>query len=729
MQYDLLLKRPKLTIILFTIVTAIISINAINVQITSDIEVYMPKNEPSVIILNEIRQQWPIDSLMIYLKGDNLTTISSLKEINAMEDALNPLPNLDDGVAYTASIASLVRETNANMPWGEDKIPDSPLYVNFLLSFIPDEIKSNFISRDGKNAVIIVTTNKSANAQTLLDEKVYPISESAKNFKAVPTGMITMYAETVKWIMSRIYGITLLSLLLIVLILFAFHKDAKVVFIVIMPVLYAIGLTFGTMGLMKTKFPPTVISVLPLLASLGVAYSLHMVNYFMERKERPIDAIKRMINTTGKAVFLSALTTIVGFASLLSSNMPPISSMGLAFLIGVLYSFITTMILVPTMLLVMKIGRKKSIEWRRLANLTKYRKQIVMVLIILSLISIASIPKVSTRSSVWEMMPMKMESNVLMHEYSKKFHAGNSGVILVDSGKKEGIFEPFLLKKLDEMEKLINVGVENVSVYSVVDVIKKMNFGKIPETKEDVKAIVEKMPDKYKTMLLDRENYRKTLMYVDMPIMSVKDTQRAVYSVDEIISHYNSQIKGYGEIKQLTGLAAITAELNAMLMSQQFRFTFISLLLVYLSLLIVFRSFRFASLTMLPIVLLLLWEPSLLVLLNIPLNVATITVSSIAIGVGIDFSVHITERVMEEIKEKSGLASIKTALTRKSLPLVEATLSLVGGGIPIFLMEYEMITQFIVLVLFMLLFACIGSILTLASIYSAKNGKIVEGWK
>jgi len=729
MQYDLLLKRPKLTIIIFTLITILVSVNSFNVKITSDIEVYVPENEPSVVILNEIRQEWPIDSLMIYLEGDNLTSISSLKEIDAMERALNPSEGMDDEVAYTTSIASLIRETNANMPCGEDKIPDNPKYKDILLHLIPDEIKYNLISHDGKNGVIIVTTNKSADAAKLLDEKVYPIAESAKGMKAIPTGMITMYTETVRWIMNRIYGIALLSLLLIILALFAFHKDAKIVLIVILPVLYAVGLTFGTMGLMKTEFAPTVIAVLPLLASLGVAYSLHMVNYFMElMMQKPIDAIKKMINTTGKAVFLSAITTIVGFASLLSSNMPPIYNMGLAFLIGVLYSFIAAMILVPTMLLVMKPRRRKSIEWRKLANLTKYRKQIILILVMLSLISIASMPKVSTRSSVWEMMPLSMESNVLMHEYSKKFHAGQSGVILVDSHKNEGIYEPELLKKLDEMEKILNVGVENVSAYSIVDVIKKLNFGRLPETKEEAKSIVNRIPEKYKIMMLDK-NDRKTLIYVDMPIMSVADTKRAVHSVDEIINHYNAELGKYGEIKQLTGLAAITAELNEMLMGQQFRFTFISLLLVYLCLLIVFRSFRFASLTMLPIVMLLLWEPAILVLLNIPLTVATITVSSIAIGVGIDFAVHITERVMEEVKEKSGLAAIKIALSRKSPSLAEATIALVGGGIPIFLMNYEMITQFIVLALFMLAFACIGSILTLASIYSARGGKVVEGWK
>ena len=119
----------------------------------------------------------------------------------------------------------------------------------------------------------------------------------------------------------------------------------------------------------------------------------------------------------------------------------------------------------------------------------------------------------------------------------------------------------------------------------------------------------------------------------------------------------------------------------------------------------------------------------MLVLLNIPLNVATITVSSIAIGVGIDFAVHITERVREEITRRSGLQAIKVTLSRKSPSLAEATIALIGGGIPIFLMEYEMISQFIMLVLFMLVFACISAILSLAAIYSWKNGKLLEKWE
>lgn len=729
MQYDLLLKKPKLTVFIFTIITFFISIQAVNVRITSDIEVYTPATQPSVMLLNKIRQEWPIDSLMIYIESNNVTSIASLKEMDGIENALNPYEGMEDEVMYTASIASLIKDTNANLPFGKDEIPNNQFYIDALLKFIPDEIKYKLISKDNKNGVIILTTSKDADVDSLLNEKVYPIIETTKKVKAFPTGMLTLYKETIDWIMERISSVTLLSLMLILLILFAFHKDMKTVIIAIAPVLYSIALTFGTMGMMNIEFAPTVIAVLPLLGALGVAYSLHMINYFMElSNNEPRNAIKKVINTTGKAVFLSAITTIVGFASLLTSDMPPIENMGLAFLIGVLYCFISTMVLIPCLLLAFPPRKKVAIKWDSLANLTRYRKHISLILIMVCLISIASIPQVSTRTSVWEMMPLKMKSNVIMHEYSEKFNAGQSGVILVETNRKEGMLEPKLLEKLDGMEKIINTGVENASVYSIVDAIKRMNFGKLPKTKEDVKRVVGILPEKYKIMMLDKD-LSKTLIYVEMPIMPIKETRRIVSSINQIIEQYNNEIKGYGEISKLTGLAAITVELNAMLMDQQFKFMFISLILVFICLLLVFRSFKYAMFTIIPIILLLILEPSILVLLRIPLNVSTITVSSIAIGVGIDFAVHITERVREEIKEKSGLKAIKIALSRKSPSLAEATIALIGGGIPIFLMEYEMISQFILLVLFMLAFACIISILSLASIYSAKNGKLLEKWR
>ncbi|MEA2054751.1 MAG: MMPL family transporter [Candidatus Thermoplasmatota archaeon] len=728
MQYDILLKKPKLTIIIFSIITLLISTQALNIVISSDIELYMPSDEPTVKTLNKIRAEWYIDSVIVYVSADDVTSVTTLKEIDAIEGALNPEEGIGDGVVYTASIASFLRDINAIFPViGEDKIPDSQCRVNTLLKFIPDEMKYKFNTSDNKNAVIVLATQKNISADDLLENKVYPLLETATETNMTSTGVVTMYKETVDWVMERIYSAILISALLLVLTILAFHKSMKAVIIAITPIVYATGLTFGTIGMTSIKFSPTVIAVIPLLAALGIAYSLHLINHFAEEVEKhsPEKAMKRIIATTGKAVLLSAITTIVGFASLLSSTMPPIENMGLAFLIGVFYCFIATMVMVPPLLIISGYKRRGIKGWSSFSKLTKYRKHIALVFLVLTFLSVAALPSVSTRTSIWEMMPGKMESSVAMTDYSEKFESGQTGVFEIETGP-EGILEPSLLKELESLEKTINVGIKNASAYSIVDAIKKLNFGVIPPTKEEVKVLVEnRLADKYKKMMLN-DDYSKTLVYVDIPVISIGDTRKAVNGVDQILRQYND--KTDADITELVGLASVTVSVNDMLMEQQFRFMFLSLLLVFTCLLLVFRSFKYATVTFLPILLILVWEPGVLVLTGIPLNVATIMVSSVAIGAGIDFSVHITERVRDELKNKTALEAIKTAISTKSPSLVEATIALIAGGIPIFLMEYEMITQFIILVLMMLVFACVASLLGLAAIYSIKNGKWLESW-
>lgn len=728
MQYDVLIRRPKLTILLFTLITVLLSTQALNVTISSDIELYMPSGQPTVEVLNHIRANWSVDSIIIYVDAhNNVTDVATLKEINALQGALVPEEG-DSDLNYSSSIASLLRDTNALFPViGEDRIPDSQCQVDILLKLIPEEIKYKFISQDHKNAIIMVTTNKSIDADRVLETKVYPLLHTPVESNMTATGTVTMYTETVDWVMQHIYPVIIISALLLVLTILAFHRSMKAVIISVVPIGYAVGLTFGTIGLMPVEFAPTVIAVIPLLAALGIAYALHMMNHFAEEAEThsPEEAIKRIVTTTGRAVLLSAITTIVGFASLLSSDMPPIENMGLAFLIGVLYCFIATMVLVPPLLIVLGYRRKGIEGWASFSNLTRYRKHILLLFIVLTMLSVAALPQVSSNTSIWGMMPEKMDSARAMEDYSEKFQSGQQGVVEI-STEREGILEPSLLRELEAMEKAINVGVKNASAYSIVDVIKRLNFGTIPATKEDVKRLVEeRLADEYKQLMF-RDNYSKTLVYVDMPIISTQETERAVNGVNQILEQYDNKIEG--TITPLAGLGSITVAVNSMLMEQQFQFMFLSLLLVFMCLALVFRSFKYAIITFLPILLILVWEPGALVLTGIPLNVATIMVSSVAIGAGIDFSVHITERLRDELKTKPALDAIKTAIYKKSPSLIEATVALIAGGIPIVLMEYEMITQFIVLVLLMLVFACVASLLGLAAIYSVQNGQWLERW-
>ena len=337
----------------------------------------------------------------------------------------------------------------------------------------------------------MVAISSDADVDNLIENVIVPLTQKTDETHMTMTGLVAMYKETIDWTKERIVLIFPLSLFLISLVIFSFHRSVKAVAISVFTVIFAIALTFGTIGLLPVQFTPQVIAVIPLLASLGVAYSLHLISHFSEElnKRPPVAALRKIISTTGRAVLLSAVTTMVGFASLLTSTMPPITNIGLAFLIGMTYCFLATMILVPSLLLLFNYQQKNtgSGTWQFFSKITEYRKEIGFFLLVVTLLSVFAVPFVSTESSLWEMMPEDMDSAKAMNEYSQNMESGQVGAFYV--GVETGdVLEPAILRKIDSLEKIINYNIENTTAYSIVDVVKSLNLGNrgtIPDTREN----------------------------------------------------------------------------------------------------------------------------------------------------------------------------------------------------------------------------------------------------
>ncbi len=742
MYIDFILDRPKTIFLMFTILTLLISSQALDIKITSSIEAYLPEGQPTVETLNEIRNEWPIDSIIIYVDAEDVTKPSVLREMLAVEGAINWDEGEEDGVVYTASIASFIKEMsrpnffdalgfNRSIGPGDGKIPADPRAIDLYLKFIPEEMKYKFITLDHKNAIIMIMIPKDADQEELM-ANINSILLTTSETKMEPTSQIPMMQESIDWSYEQFGRILPISVILLIAVLFIFHRNLRVVFIIGIPLIYAIGLTFGTAGMiagmMAKEFVPYLLTVAPLLLALGIAYTLHLVNHYMEEVDEnsPKEAIKKIIPTTGKAVLLSAVTTIAGFTSLMTSSMTPISDLGLIFVIGIFYCFISTIILVPCLILILNYRNKMAITaWEKLSTGVHHRKKIFLIAIGAIIISLIMLPSIETEVSMTDMMPEDIESGKIMTEYSEKFGGGLGGAYYVRV--REGtILEPGVLKEMDEMQQMINDNVENASAYSIVDIIKQLNFGRIPEKESRIELIMNLLGEKYEQMMVNKDQ-TKALVYVAMPMMTIQETETTVNEVDEILKWSPQGTKI--DASMLTGTDSIMVAINNMLFREQLLSMGVAFVLVFLCLLIVFKSFRYALFTWIPLLIIISWEPGALVLFNIPLNMGTIMVSSVVIGVGIDFCVHITQRVRDELGEgKSGIEAVKTAVAKKSPSLIEATVALIAGSIPIFFIKMEMMRQFIFIILLLLSFACIVAIFVLPSAYSIKNGKWLEKW-
>jgi len=183
-----------------------------------------------------------------------------------------------------------------------------------------------------------------------------------------------------------------ISLFLVGLTMLILHKSWKVIVICGTPIALSLAITFGSTVLFDIMLTPMIISAGPILVGLGVDYSLHLTNRIDENRTEIMEKMKddawaaardggdpievdpfepeisltatvRAAMTTGNAIFLSALTTIIGFSVLTWPELVPIKPMrtvGVTLLIGISTTFVVSMLMVPSWIELLQYRRGES---------------------------------------------------------------------------------------------------------------------------------------------------------------------------------------------------------------------------------------------------------------------------------------------------------------------------------------------------------------------------------
>lgn len=716
----LLVKRPKTVLLLFTIFTFIVGSQAANLYMESDMSVYLPKGDPTVKLLEKIEQEWGFgDTLIIYVESDNVLDINVLKDIDYVTNEIDNYRHDNgeiDGVISATSIVSLIKQENSLSPpfgTGKYELPTS------------EHLIKKYVAQIGEMRKTILTDDLTATAVTFLltdetDNK--DILTKAENvIKRVNTqmtliGSLPQNAALEERSLKNMAIIFPLAIIFVSIVLFFFHRTLKGLIITFLPPAYAIILTFGLLGIIAPELTMISIAIVALLLGLGVDYSIHLMNRFLEEKGEDLTlTVEKVLKTTGKAVLLSTVTTMVGFGSLMISSMSPIIHFGFGCALGILFCFISAALLVPCLVLILRFEEKSRVPgWKQLARFAAENSpKIVFLGCVVAVLSLLVLPQVGTDVNYFEMAPQGEPVIEKTKEFSERFGtSGNIDVILVEANLKD----PAVLKSIDAMEERIRD--EGVTVYSIVDAVKKINLGKIPENQMALDVVYSILRNQAEGFV--DEAFSKTVITVNVPVdLSINQLETVVNKVNQII--HETSIHG-GKAYEMTGAAAIYVAINNLLFEQQTRSLFVSLLFVFATLIIIFRSSLYSALTMIPIVFVLMWEPGILVTLEIPLSVITISIASIIVGTGIDYGVHITQRVREGLEE--GLRkeeAVKEAIEKTGLSLAEAALTTIAGLLSVYFVNVPALQQFIMVIIIMIMLSLTGAVFLLPAFYRLRS--------
>ncbi|MDG1548712.1 MAG: MMPL family transporter [Candidatus Poseidoniaceae archaeon] len=610
------------------------------------------------------------------------------------------------------------------------------------------------------------------------------------NLTMTLTGPVPITNAVTEFSFKLFWEIFPTAIVLVALGLFIFHSDLlqtgitgmrpiqgiKVVIIAGLPTLCSVFWTLGIIGATNYEVTMTVIIVGPILLALGVSYGLHITNRYAEEDGTKTEKMRASLSSTGKAVFLSAVTTVIGFISLVFTPMAPIQTVGIALSGGIIVVYILTMFMVPNLTLLLDLRKPKHPPLKAFEILVeapvKYSKAIIGVFLLLILIS-ATLGQANVREDIdlLGMAPEGEDPVIKMKQYSDDFNAGQIGMVLIhanvtgdtndaDTGNDDPAEN---LKRIDQLESKLNT-VKDTSAVSIVFLMKSTGFAptvsgaqiyefvNLTPLPDDIKETAEVLlnqevtadasfwdlliqPDNYglpgtkqsQIFLLNvfyasitdetreifiSEDFDRTLIYVDMPFIPVAETAISVEEVNQHADSFRSVDSGRAE--HLTGVAATAIEVNQLIVGSQYTSLAFAIILTLIVLAVVFKDIKYSFWTTSPVIATVALQWLVMWQMDVTLSLVTVMIGSILVGVGVDFSIHISNRIREL---GGGIKAIKTAAVGTGMSLFEAAVVTSLGMITAYQIPIPEIKPFITVILILLWVAAASALILLPAIF------------
>ena len=285
--------------------------------------------------------------------------IYSLNELEKIHDYLDSIPEIGK-VLSVASGVKLAREINN----GEDL---NDLELALLRSVLPEDIRESllysYINKD--DSVVRISTRVNESASNLnRNELLKKINHDLQNrFNLKPdqyeiTGLAVLYNNMLQSLFQSQIGSLLIVFAVISLMLFLIFKSIKVMIIGLVPNIFVASSVMGLLGLLSIPLDIMTITVAAISVGMAVDNTIHYIYRYKKelKKHDAVDlALKNAHSTTGRAIFYTATTISAGFCILSLSNFFPTILFGLFTSIAMVLAFISSLTLLPNLLVKYKV--------------------------------------------------------------------------------------------------------------------------------------------------------------------------------------------------------------------------------------------------------------------------------------------------------------------------------------------------------------------------------------
>ena len=672
--------KARWYIIVFVLaVSVILGLQIPGIKINSDVVNSLPASDKDAVLMRHIGEQFGGNRLgMVIIDCEDVFTTGVLKHIKQITDSLSQI----EGITSVTSItnATDIKSTDEGMEIGrlvdEYNIPES---AGELAELKENVLKNNrysgsLVSEDGTAAIVIFSLSEDASIQKMarfVENKINSLQLPERIYFAGSPMLVTSIAYLISADLKLLFPI---ALLVIALVLFFSFRSWRGVVLPLLVCIIAIDWVIGTMGLFGFEMSMVSNNIPIVLLAVGSAYSIHVIHWIGHVKaENQKKRIAIALASVTIPVVLAALTTMGGFLSFIfGSYLRMIRDFGLFTALGTFFSLILSLFFVPALLSVFlsnkirdaktqeQIIPKSFIHKHFLSPLHKmlylYPKQIFWGWIVIAAVSVFGITLIERNVDVRNYFKKENPTRIAEDIMTRKF-GGTKPVFVHFTGD---ILSPELLNTMIRMEDYLKKSPDVVATQSIAGLIADINgaFGdsrKIPEEKEKVEQL---------WFLLDgNENVKKlvnpelTEAIIISKFISPENEIKKEFA--EYMQKFISENKNDAFTIQVTGMPFIESKLDKSLLNSQIGSLIIAIIFVIFIVGLMLRSLISGIFAAVPIVASIAVLFGFMGFSGIPLNIATVLVASIAVGIGIDYSIHVITHFNNAVRKG---ADIREAL-------------------------------------------------------------------
>ena len=652
--------------------------------------------------------------LVVALIDQDIFSNQSLINLSNLEAKLEEVVNVSnvisvlDAPLFEQPKLSLVKSAtndkyllldDLNLTSAKQELIESPLFNQLIINNLGTAVAMQINLNDAKDYEITV-------------KHIRNILKEDKYFESYLAGPAMIVSDTIAYIKNDVLTFGFITFLMFFLLLIVFFRDFWSAFVIMFNASLVIYITICLLGYFDWPISIVSSNFLTLLFISSVAVSVHMIVKLKEGKTSKLSYQESLAKIFIPCLY-TALTTMVGFLSLILSNIQPVIDFGKMMAVGVVINLLISFIFIPALIGLRGIAELSEFSLSKIyykylylntKNLFKNYGVPLIFLFLPIFIYLSSGLKVENKFIDY------FDESTEIHQGMKFIDeelGGTTPIDIVFTLPEEEIF-------IDEDDLFFSEGSETSQYWwrqKNMRLLKSIqsDLNQIPELGKDLSIVngvllAEKLNDFnemgdlelafVKNSLLTNDKAKDVLnSYISPDDRSARITFRIIDSSKDINrndllmkidSYLASKLKDTNVEYQLSGLGVLYNNLLQSLFGSQIKSLAFVFGAIFLMLLILFRSLLISLIVIFVPLVAVGFVFSFMSLFSIPLDIMTITIASISVGMSVDYAIHIAWRFREEQKISRSNAEINTINSSGQAVLITAMTVIVGFLVFIF---------------------------------------------